>query len=107
MQKSWTPEECLKGDKYAQIQQSRTKLGGEARLQAELLLTNCMCSFSYSRLEDWLRVYLLSCLSFLDEATKGAITINVLLFFPIQSTPGSVLLSSFWVSSLFSQTRSY
>ncbi|MEQ2221337.1 hypothetical protein ILYODFUR_014766 [Ilyodon furcidens] len=44
MQKSWTPEECLKG----------------------------MCSLSYSRLEDWLRVHLLSCLSFLDEATKEA-----------------------------------
>ncbi|MED6239136.1 hypothetical protein ATANTOWER_002277 [Ataeniobius toweri] len=69
-------------------------------------MANCMCSFSYSRLENWLRVHLLSCLSLLDEATKGATTINVLLFFPIESTPRSVLLYSFCVSALLSQTSS-
>ncbi|MEQ2224560.1 hypothetical protein ILYODFUR_008816 [Ilyodon furcidens] len=36
-----------------------------------------MCSLSNSRLENWLRVHLLSCLSLQDEATKYAITINV------------------------------
>ncbi|MEQ2228286.1 hypothetical protein ILYODFUR_007448 [Ilyodon furcidens] len=65
-----------------------------------------MCSLSYSRLENWLRVHLLSCLSLLDEASKGATTNKVLLFFPIESTPGSVLLCSFSVSALFSQTPS-
>ncbi|MEQ2247449.1 hypothetical protein ILYODFUR_009455 [Ilyodon furcidens] len=64
-----------------------------------------MCSLSYSTLDN--RVYLFSCLSLLDEATKGATTINVLLFFPIESTPGSVLLGSFRVSALFFQTPSW
>ncbi|MED6276032.1 hypothetical protein CHARACLAT_032828 [Characodon lateralis] len=61
---------------------------------------------SYSSLENCLRVHLLSCLSLLDEATKGAITINVFLCLPIESTLGSVLLCSFYVSALFSQTPS-
>ncbi|MEQ2289938.1 hypothetical protein AMECASPLE_038372 [Ameca splendens] len=61
---------------------------------------------SYSSLENCLRVHLLSCLSLLDEATKGAITINVSLCLPIESTLGSVLLCSFYVSPLFSQTPS-
>ncbi|MED6237217.1 hypothetical protein ATANTOWER_020906 [Ataeniobius toweri] len=65
-----------------------------------------MCSLSYSRLENWLRVHLLSPLSLLDEASKGAITIKNLLFLPIESTPGSVLLCSFFISALFSQTPS-
>ncbi|MEQ2292887.1 hypothetical protein AMECASPLE_027426 [Ameca splendens] len=65
-----------------------------------------MCSLSYSRLENWLRVHLLCCLYLLVEASKGVITINVSLFFPIESTPGSVLLCSFCVSALFSQTPS-
>ncbi|MEQ2223656.1 hypothetical protein ILYODFUR_038882 [Ilyodon furcidens] len=47
-----------------------------------------MYSPSYSRLENWLGVRLLSC-----ETTKGATTaINLLLFFNIENTPGSVLL---------------
>ncbi|MEQ2312032.1 hypothetical protein AMECASPLE_026747 [Ameca splendens] len=62
-----------------------------------------MCSLSSSRFENWLRVHLLSCLSLLDEATKGAITINVSLFFHTESTTG---LCSFFVSALFSQTPS-
>ncbi|MED6242839.1 hypothetical protein ATANTOWER_010497 [Ataeniobius toweri] len=66
-----------------------------------------MCSLSYFRLENWLRVHLLSCLSLLDEATKGANTaFNLLLFFHIKSTPGSVLLCSFCVSALSCQTPS-
>ncbi|MED6262914.1 hypothetical protein ATANTOWER_029460 [Ataeniobius toweri] len=65
-----------------------------------------MCSFLYFRLKKWFRVHLLCCLSLLDEASKGAITINVSLSFPIESTPGSVLLYSFSVSALFSQTPS-
>ncbi|MEQ2252767.1 hypothetical protein ILYODFUR_025259 [Ilyodon furcidens] len=65
-----------------------------------------MCSLSYSRLENCFKVHPLSCLSLLDEATKGAITINVSLFFPIESTPGSVLLCYLCVSALFSQTPS-
>ncbi|MED6272462.1 hypothetical protein CHARACLAT_030654 [Characodon lateralis] len=65
-----------------------------------------MCSLSSSILENWLIVYQLSCLSFLDEASKGATTINVSLFFPIESTPGSVLLYSFSVPALFSQSPS-
>ncbi|MEQ2256425.1 hypothetical protein ILYODFUR_024085 [Ilyodon furcidens] len=64
-----------------------------------------MCSLSYYRLENWLRVHLLCCLSLLDEASKGAISI-VLLFLPIESTPGSVLLCSSSFSALFSQTPS-
>ncbi|MEQ2305627.1 hypothetical protein AMECASPLE_039680 [Ameca splendens] len=60
-----------------------------------------MCSLSYYRLEN-LRVDLLSCLS-LDEASKGAITMNVSLFFPVESTTGSVLLCSFL--SLLSSLR--
>ncbi|MEQ2158719.1 hypothetical protein GOODEAATRI_015326 [Goodea atripinnis] len=63
-----------------------------------------MCSHSSSRLENWLRVHLLSCLFLLDKATKGATTINV--FFPIESTPASVLLCSFCVCALFCQTPS-
>ncbi|MEQ2287886.1 hypothetical protein AMECASPLE_017323 [Ameca splendens] len=65
-----------------------------------------MCSLLYSRLKKRLRVHLLSCLSLLDEATKGAVTINVSLFFPMESTTGSVLQCSFCVSALFSQTSS-
>ncbi|MEQ2175459.1 hypothetical protein GOODEAATRI_018138 [Goodea atripinnis] len=65
-----------------------------------------MCSLVHSRLENWLRDYLLNYLSLLDKATKGAITINVLLLFPTVDTPGSVLLCSFYVSALFSQTPS-
>ncbi|MEQ2289182.1 hypothetical protein AMECASPLE_030371 [Ameca splendens] len=68
-----------------------------------------MCSLSSSRLENWLRVHLLSPLSLLDEASKGAITIKNLLFLPIESTPGSVLLCSFFffISALFCQTHSW
>ncbi|MEQ2255929.1 hypothetical protein ILYODFUR_018893 [Ilyodon furcidens] len=62
--------------------------------------------FKGSRLENWPRVHLLSCLSLLDKASKGAITINVSPFFPIERTPGSVLLCSLCVSALFSQTPS-
>ncbi|MED6252414.1 hypothetical protein ATANTOWER_011429 [Ataeniobius toweri] len=70
-----------------------------------------MCSLPYTRLEKILvyerfKVHLLSCLSLLDEASKEAITINVSLFFPIESTTGSVLLCSFFVSVLFSQIPS-
>ncbi|MEQ2228101.1 hypothetical protein ILYODFUR_005346 [Ilyodon furcidens] len=65
-----------------------------------------MCPLSYSRLENWLRVNRLRCFSLQDEPTKGATTINVLLFFSIESTPGSVLLCSFCASALFSQTSS-
>ncbi|MEQ2301484.1 hypothetical protein AMECASPLE_036522 [Ameca splendens] len=65
-----------------------------------------MCSLSSSRPDNWIRVHLLSCLSLPNEATKGAITINISLFFPIESTPGSALLCSFCVSALFSQTSS-
>ncbi|MED6240925.1 hypothetical protein ATANTOWER_032298 [Ataeniobius toweri] len=68
-----------------------------------------MCSLSYSRLENWIRVHhLLSHPSLLDEATKGATTgFNVLLFLHIESIPGSVYLCSFGVSALFSQTPSW
>ncbi|MED6288381.1 hypothetical protein CHARACLAT_025927 [Characodon lateralis] len=48
---------------------------------------------------DKLRAYLLSCVSLLDEATKEATTFIYLLFFNIESTPGSV-------SALSSQTLS-
>ncbi|MED6261719.1 hypothetical protein ATANTOWER_008997 [Ataeniobius toweri] len=65
-----------------------------------------MCSLSYSRLENWLRVPLLSCFSLLDEASKGALTMNISLFFYKESATGSVLLCSFCVSALFSQTPS-
>ncbi|MEQ2315219.1 hypothetical protein AMECASPLE_019841 [Ameca splendens] len=58
----------------------------------------------HSRLENWLRVHLLSCISLLDEVSEGAITIIFSLFFPIEGTPGSVLLCSFCVSALFPQT---
>ncbi|MEQ2304248.1 hypothetical protein AMECASPLE_025028 [Ameca splendens] len=44
-----------------------------------------MSLLSSTRLENWLRVHLLSCLSLQDEATTGAITINYSLFFPIES----------------------
>ncbi|MEQ2223094.1 hypothetical protein ILYODFUR_033255 [Ilyodon furcidens] len=65
-----------------------------------------MCSLSYSRLENCLRVHLLSCLSLIDDATKEATTSHVLLLFPIESTRGSELLCSLCVSALFSQTPS-
>ncbi|MEQ2281282.1 hypothetical protein AMECASPLE_028649 [Ameca splendens] len=67
--------------------------------------TNCMCSLSYSGLKNSLRVHMLSCLSLLNEATKGATAI-VLLFFPTESTPESLLLCSFCVSAPFSKTPS-
>ncbi|MEQ2235599.1 hypothetical protein ILYODFUR_003975 [Ilyodon furcidens] len=66
-----------------------------------------MCSLSYSRLENWLRVPLLRCLSLLDEVSKGALTMNISLFFYKESATGSVLLCSFCVSALFSQTPSW
>ncbi|MED6240593.1 hypothetical protein ATANTOWER_024050 [Ataeniobius toweri] len=65
-----------------------------------------MCSLSDSRLENCLRVHLLSCLSLLDEASNRATTINVSLSFPIKRTPRSVHLCSFSVSALFSQVPS-
>ncbi|KAK5620650.1 hypothetical protein CRENBAI_021042 [Crenichthys baileyi] len=46
------------------------------------------------------------CSFFLDETTKGATSINIYLFLPIESTPGSVLLCSLCVSALFSLTPS-
>ncbi|MEQ2253331.1 hypothetical protein ILYODFUR_030997 [Ilyodon furcidens] len=56
-----------------------------------------MCSLSSSRLENWLRVDLLRCLSLLDKASKGATTINVLILF--------MYFMNLFVS-LFSQTPS-
>ncbi|MEQ2256515.1 hypothetical protein ILYODFUR_025026 [Ilyodon furcidens] len=43
----------------------------------------------------------------MDQATKRATAINVNLFVPNESTPGSVLLCYFCVSALFSQTTSW
>ncbi|MEQ2291421.1 hypothetical protein AMECASPLE_013197 [Ameca splendens] len=69
-----------------------------------------MCSLSSYRLENWLRAHLLNHVSLLDEATKRATTaFNILLFFNIESTPGSVLLDPvfFCVYALSPQTHSW
>ncbi|MEQ2281704.1 hypothetical protein AMECASPLE_033150 [Ameca splendens] len=65
-----------------------------------------MCSLLSSRLENSVRLHVLSSLSLLDVGTKGATIINLLLFSTIESTPGLVLLCSFCISAPFSPTPS-